>query len=237
MKINSFQFLIPKFIRDKIRVLYQPILDRFILSEVKKFYAPYLEEGDLVYDVGAWRGVFTRAFVNLGCNVVAIEPQKDVFKYDNDNVIYLSCAISNKDRIERFYINKNNTQGSSLNRKWWNLGKYNKKLKVNVVTLDWLIKRHGIPKLIKIDVEGNEENVIKGLNQKIEFITFEFSKNEFDKVERILNMLECNNGEIECNISLSFATGMIFKEGVCKEHIVGYLKDNKTLKGDIHVRS
>ena len=80
MNINSFQFLIPKKVRDSLRAYYQPLLNNFISKEVKRFYSPYLSKGNLVFDIGAWEGVFTKSFSNLGCKVVSVEPQFNLYK-------------------------------------------------------------------------------------------------------------------------------------------------------------
>jgi hypothetical protein len=45
---------------------------------------------------------------------------------------------------------------------------------VHVTTLDKLISQHGIPQFCKIDVEGFELEVFKGLSQSIPFIQFEY---------------------------------------------------------------
>ena len=44
------------------------------------FYQKFLEENDLVFDVGANVGERTSALLGVGCRVVAIEPQPDCCK-------------------------------------------------------------------------------------------------------------------------------------------------------------
>ncbi|GAI93462.1 unnamed protein product, partial [marine sediment metagenome] len=46
---------------------------------------------------------------------------------------------------------------------------------VPVTTLDKLIRKYGSPAVCKIDVEGFEYQVIKGLSQPAEMISFEFT--------------------------------------------------------------
>jgi hypothetical protein len=44
-----------------------------------------------------------------------------------------------------------------------------------MTTLDSLIIRHGIPRFIKIDVEGFEAQVLAGLSQPVDALSFEFT--------------------------------------------------------------
>src|SRR5687767_12565440 len=42
------------------------------------FYKTFLKKGDLVYDVGANKGNRVATFHNIGCKVIAVEPQEDL---------------------------------------------------------------------------------------------------------------------------------------------------------------
>lgn len=56
--------------------------------------------------------------------------------------------------------------------------RYDKKEKVQVVTLDDLIKEYGLPKYCKIDVEGFEWKVLKGLTRPIPYVSIEAGRTE-----------------------------------------------------------
>src|SRR5207253_1750567 len=57
---------------------------------------------------------------------------------------------------------------------------WEKSEKVKMVTLDRLIEMYEIPDFIKIDVEGYELEVIRGLNQKVKSLSFEYTVPELE---------------------------------------------------------
>ena len=58
-------------------------------------------------------------------------------------------------------------------------------LKVPVTTMDRLVGIYGVPEFCKIDVEGFEYNVLRGLTQAIPLLSFEYTP------ERIQPVLDC----------------------------------------------
>jgi hypothetical protein len=71
---------------------------------------------------------------------------------------------------------------SSLNKKDWFddpkgrfYGLATVEEKVPTITLDRLISEHGVPDLIKIDVEGAELEVIRSLTRKVACVCFEWA--------------------------------------------------------------
>jgi Methyltransferase FkbM domain len=62
-------------------------------------------------------------------------------------------------------------------------------LEVEVSTLDSLIAEYGRPKLIKVDVEGFELEVFKGLSQAVPLIYFEMHGHEYNETLQILKKL------------------------------------------------
>ncbi|WP_421910907.1 FkbM family methyltransferase [Marinobacter sp.] len=148
-----------------------------ILNKIKQV----VKSGDLVLDIGANIGVHSLVFSTLvgsSGQVVAIEPQSKVRKrlevnLENnqiDNVVVLGCAIGAEECSARIYdIAKNNDGAATLRPS--KPEKHNKFEDIEVKTLDFIEDRTGFGRfdIVKIDVEGAELEVLKGLSKLFEF--------------------------------------------------------------------
>ena len=67
---------------------------------------------------------------------------------------------------------------------------YQKPIQVATITLNTLIKIFGKPDEIKVDVEGFEFNVLKGLSQKVDLVSFEWSEESIDVLQGCLGCLQ-----------------------------------------------
>lgn len=154
----------------------------------------------LAFDIGANRGDFTQAALTKGYDVIAIEPGK-IFNELVKNFIYdtrvtpLKMAVSMSDyEVVEFYEAEEDGL-STLNKDWLTnpdlpyCGKPYRQVMATTITLDTLALKYGTPDLIKIDVEGAEWNVFKGLSSKMGTIAFEWTDATIDQHQLQLEYL------------------------------------------------
>jgi FkbM family methyltransferase len=152
---------------------------------VRWHFSKLISPGDLVFDVGANVGELTHIFANLGANVIAIEPQSqciDALKKrfaTHSNVKIVEMGLGDRVVSLPIYVNDNSHAIATFSDGWMTQSRYadlewTRSDPVNMTTLDCLISEYGRPKFCKIDVEGFEYPVLRGLSTKIPFISFEF---------------------------------------------------------------
>jgi len=154
------------------------------------FYSRFAKPRDLVFDVGAHVGDHIAAFRRLGARVVAVEPQPAAARvlkilYGRDrNVVIEQTAVGRAAGTTALMINIDNPTISTAsadfiraagNAPGWEGEAWTNTISVPVTTIDALIARHGLPRFIKIDVEGFEVEALFGLTQPVPALSFEFT--------------------------------------------------------------
>lgn len=157
-------------------------------QRMDKLNACFVQPGALVFDIGAHVGDRTGSFLRLGAEVVALEPQPLVFRAlralygRRRNVTLLAQAAGEVEGDMDLRINTANPTvatvasdfvDAALGAPGWEGQVWDHSVKVNVTTLDALIARHGAPNFIKIDVEGHEPAVLRGLTTPVPCLSFE----------------------------------------------------------------
>jgi len=162
------------------------------------FYRSFLPGCRLIFDIGANDGHKTIVFKKLAGKVVACDPDPYNIKIlqlrfgSQKNIFIEPLAITDRVGESSFYVEKPGSPLNSINPQWKTiLEEHNDNrwaepvlfsdtvLKIKTTTLDALILKYGVPGFIKIDVEGSEKNVLKGLSQGIDHISFEVLLPEF----------------------------------------------------------
>jgi len=170
-------------------------------SLMREFYSSLLPRGGLVFDIGANVGTMTRVFASLGAKVIAVEPNPDCIRHielitDRKAVETLQAAVGELNGLAVLKVSDRKDKMSSLSADWREtvskenqsyVGMWKRDLTVPMTTLDTLIQRYGLPAYIKIDVEGYEEHVLRGLSQLPSLISFEFNRLFLDPVLRALD--------------------------------------------------
>ena len=155
----------------------------------------------VLFDIGANRGDATIAGLNKGYKVIALDPAPIIYAelvknfIYNPNVVPLRLAVAEKsnERLEFYEAQEDGL--SSLEKAWltdpsmpYN-GKPFRTISVNTITLDDLALEYGEPDLIKIDVEGAEWTVFKGMTKKYGTVAFEWTLETLDQHEKQLDYL------------------------------------------------
>jgi FkbM family methyltransferase len=169
-----------------------------ILKKEISLYRSFLPLCNLIFDIGANDGHKTAAFLAVSDKVVSCEPDEQSFlllgvrfRNEKERVVLLNKAVSDKIGQAILHIHHAGSAFNTLNRKWVELLekegahywdepiRFQSDQAVELVTIDKLIEQYGKPDFIKIDVEGSEVQVLRGLNQKINWISFESFLPEF----------------------------------------------------------
>jgi FkbM family methyltransferase len=186
--------------------LYWSVADPSIIERVQRelhFYRGLLTgfgRGSLIFDVGANHGTKTDIFLKLGARVVAVEPDQMnqevlrqkflTYRLSRKPVVIVGKALSDKEAVETMWIDEPGSAKNTLSKKWVETLKqdderfgqhhdFAQQTTVETTTLDQLIAIHGLPFFIKIDVEGHEPSVLRGLHSAVPFLSFEVNLPEF----------------------------------------------------------
>lgn len=244
-KLDLFDFL--KIIKDKY---FRFGSSKREFEKRVNFYSQFISKGDLCFDVGANYGNRTEAFLELGAKVVAIEPQPNACKFlmrrFRDNIVIESKAIGKSEGSSTLFL-CNLDSLTSLSEEWIEVvsrsrfceATWNNQIEVCVSTLNDQINKYGKPRFCKIDVEGYELEVIKGLSEPISVISFEYTIPEFtDKAIKCIDHLT-SIGKIECNYSVGETLKLALDSWLEPEKFItlfNQLHLNGIIDGDIYVR-
>jgi len=151
----------------------------------------------LVFDIGSNKGQFTNAcLAGLDdCKIVMVEPNPEIIDTLNsingsnpsivdvlhaaatttagDNLEFRPCIVDNRmSTVSKFWLE--DSRFSTEN--------FGTPVSVETTTLDLLVEKYGKPQLIKIDVEGHQYEVIKGLSSKEGKLCFEWTEEQYDLI-------------------------------------------------------
>jgi FkbM family methyltransferase len=169
--------------------LYQQLRFPLHLEQSKnelRFYRKLIgSKNKLIFDVGANSGEKTAIFRKIAKNVVCFEPFPNSVRtlkarFAWSNVRIMPIAISDKISLSEMYVVEGRETLNSINGKQLTevikpaaKGGKISIINVSTETLDMAIAKFGTPEYIKIDVEGNEKEVIAGLSKPVRFLSFE----------------------------------------------------------------
>ncbi|WP_296476049.1 FkbM family methyltransferase [Roseinatronobacter sp.] len=169
----------------------------------RRFYGQILRRGDVAFDVGAHVGTRARAMRKAGAKVIALEPQSLFASYLRltlpKDIILLESAVGASDSVAEMAVSSRHPTVSSMQSKFvvgaatapgFDHVQWDSVQSVQMVTLDGLIERYGLPNYIKIDVEGFELEVLSGLSRPVPLLSVEFLPGFPDLTFAVLDRIE-----------------------------------------------
>ena len=224
----------------------------FGFSRSISFYRTFITPGMLCFDIGAHLGNRTTVWLRLGASVVAAEPQPVCIQYlqkkfgNNSKVFIIPKAIAAQIDRKTIHISSLNPAVSTLSETVWmnrmheaasfNL-KWDTSIEVETTSLDHLIMQFGLPGFCKIDTEGYELNVLKGLSNPIPLLCFEVISVNKELVEPCVDKL-CSLGNYEFNWSVAESLKFHLEKWTDKTGILYSINQysKKIFSGDIYAR-
>jgi FkbM family methyltransferase len=195
-------------------------------QEVFDFYSGFLPKDGLCFDVGANIGDKTDLFLRLGAKVIAVEPQRScqlVLKrrFKNSDVVIEPVVLADQSGFKKIYLGRSHTL-TTTSEDWistvkqsgrFSKHKWKDAIEVQASTLDELILKHGIPDYCKIDVEGSEFEVLRGLSRPVKTISLEFVTERIDASLRCIDYLS-GLGDTKYNYCIGAASSLQLSEWV-----------------------
>jgi FkbM family methyltransferase len=199
--------------------------DRERSAALDRHYGRFVAAGDLVFDIGSHVGDRVAAFRRLGARVVAVEPQPALARtlrliHGRDRAVAVEAvAVGRRAGSIALSLNLDNPTVSTASPEFiaaaqdapgWEDQRWSRTVEVPMTTLNALIARHGVPRFIKIDVEGYEAEALAGLGVPVAALSFEFTTIQRDVAQAaIARCVELGFTGFEASLgeSLAFVHG------------------------------
>ena len=216
------------------------------------FYARFIDQNDFCFDIGANFGNRIKPLLKIGAKVLAVEPQEACYEFlqmkFGKEIILVTKGIGSKEEVKDFYISNMSTI-SSFSQEWiksvkenrfknWN---WDESIQIEMTTIDNLISLYGKPTFIKIDVEGYELEVLKGLSQGIKLVSFEYTVPEqIDQALNCISRLQEIDNNIELNYCIDEKMKFALSNWISAEDMKTLIRTEEFIEtyfGDIYVRN
>jgi len=219
---------------------------------MKKLYGQFIGPGSLAFDIGSHLGNRIGVWSRLGARVVALEPNPDCRPFlkivhgRRKNLTFLPVAAGAEPGRAVLFRDPQHPTLNTLSADWIRTVKgthpfarihWTNKCETRVVTLDGLIQVHGVPDFCKIDVEGFELEVLKGLTVPLPALSVEYLPSAIEEAFRCIERLEVL-GSYEFNLSARETMRLKWKQWQSAETIYRELRslDLNASAGDIYAR-
>lgn len=218
-------------------------------NKQKELYSLFVKPNSLCFDVGANVGNRTAIFLELGAKVVMVEPQKECYEALEKrfpNLPLIKKGLGEKESTEKLYVSDvslissfSKSHVDQMQEDRFKGANWDKTIDIEMTTLDNLIKEHGVPDFCKIDVEGYEYDVLKGLSQPLKSLSIEYIVPENKEV--VLNCIQhlSKLGNIECNLSHGETMNFHLSKWKNGQEMIDYVQSQDfidTSYGDIYIK-
>jgi len=178
------------------RSAYQAVFNRgaaTLKARMGAFYSQFFQSQSRVFDVGANQGEYSEVFAAEGARVLAIEPNtafstrlQALARTADIQPVFVAigeepgeatlnvCSVPGFSTLVDRHVDWIEESPDYKDVRWTHT------LTVPVTTLDLLAKDFGEPEFVKIDVEGFEINVLRGMTFRPRYLSFEFGARRKD---------------------------------------------------------
>jgi FkbM family methyltransferase len=236
----------------RVRALVKKARRRLSHGESLRFHEALIKVDDLVFDIGANVGDMTALYLELGSRVVAVEPQAACLRTLekrfglNPGVTVVPMAVGAVEGEQDIMISDIRSPISSMSRQWIAAVKssgrfpnyeWSRSVTVPVTTLDSLIADHGEPDFCKIDVEGFEKEVLRGVSRPLASLSFEFHAEFLPEAIACMELLR-GLGKYHYNYTIENRTVLESPRWIDEEEICGRLRSLpfSSVQGDVYAR-
>jgi FkbM family methyltransferase len=201
----------------------------------RRFYRDLLRPGDVVFDVGAHVGTRARAMRAAGARVVAFEPQAIFARYLRRtlpaDIVLIEAAAGGADALAEMAVSSRHPTVSSLKAGFvqdaahvpgFDHVAWDQRQQVRMVTLDSVIAAQGLPRYIKIDVEGFELEVLSGLSVPVDLISVEYLPGFADLTRGVLGRL-AELGDYRFNAIAGERSGFLWDDWRAPQDVLDWL--------------
>jgi FkbM family methyltransferase len=221
-------------------------------EQEERFYRELLagfRRNDIIFDIGANEGSKTDIFLRLGARVVAAEPDAACQEMIRDRflryrlkarpVTLLGEAVSEKVGVEKMWIDGPGSAVNTLNRKWadhltetkehfrhGHCGlEFTSSNVVKTTTIADMVNLFGLPFFIKIDVEGHELSVLRGMECCVPYLSFEVNLAAFRRegIECVRELTRLESGGY-FNYAVDCCSGLELRDWLGSEQFCSLLE-------------
>jgi FkbM family methyltransferase len=223
------------------------------MQRMARLYGQFIAPGDVAFDIGAHVGSRTLAWSRLGARVVAVEPVPQAVRTlrvlfgRSANVALVPAAVGADAGMLPMLVSEREPTVSTLSAAWadrmvrerdaFARTRWERSVDVPVTTLDALIARYGQPAFCKIDTEGYDLEVLRGLSRPVRCLSFEYVPPALDLVLECLARLS-ELGLYTYNWSPGESMHLRWHDWVDADTLVAYLRayPRQGNPGDVYAR-